>query len=69
MAKVLFWTAKQYKVFYTCYHSAQQNKLFALIKTLKYSSSSINIIAYSAYVVLITIWIPTSVISNYKEPL
>ena len=30
-AKASFWSLKEYKVFYTKFHSAQQNKLCALI--------------------------------------
>ena len=30
-AKASFWSLKEYKVFYTKFHSAQQNELYALI--------------------------------------
>ena len=33
-AKASFWSLKKYEVFYTKLHSAQQNKLYALIQVI-----------------------------------
>ena len=35
-AKASFWSIKEYKVFYTKFHSVQQNKLYALFKLFAY---------------------------------
>ena len=48
-AKASFWSLKKYKVFYTKFHSAQQNKLYALIQVNCLYPYPINIVSDSKY--------------------
>ena len=48
-AKASFWSLKEYKVFYTKFHSAQQNELYALIQVIHLHSYPINIVYDSLY--------------------
>ena len=48
-AKASFWSLKKYKVFYTKFHSAQQNKLYALIQVICLHPYPINIVSDSKY--------------------
>ena len=43
-SKASFWFLKKYKVFYTKFHSAQQNKLYALIQVICLYPFPINIV-------------------------
>ena len=51
-AKASFWSLKEYKVFYTKFHSAQQNELYALIQVICLHPYPINIVSDSIYFVL-----------------
>ena len=48
-AKASFWSLKEYKVFYTKFHSAQQNELYVLIHVSHLHSYPINIVSDSLY--------------------
>ena len=48
-AKASFWSLKEYKVFYTKFHSAQQNELYALIQVICLHPYPINIVSDSTY--------------------
>ena len=67
-AKALFWSLKEYKVFYTKFHSAQQNKLSALIQVICLHSYPINIVSDSLYSVFLLKNIETSTI-NSNQPI
>ena len=47
--KTSFWSLKKYKVFYAKFHSAQQNKLYALIQVICLCPYPINIVSDSTY--------------------
>ena len=48
-AKASFWSLKKYKVFYTKFHSAQQNELYALIQVICLHPYPVNIVSDSIY--------------------
>ena len=48
-AKASFWSLKEYKVFYTKFHSARQNELYALIQIICLHPYPINIVSDSTY--------------------
>ena len=52
-AKASFWSLKEYKVFYTKFHSAQQNKLYALIQVIHLHPYPINTVSDSLYSVFV----------------
>ena len=52
-AKASFWSLKEYKVFYTKFHSAQQNKLYALIQVICLHPYPIDIVSDSIYSVFV----------------
>ena len=64
--KASFWSLKEYKVFYTKFHSAQQNELYALIQVICLHPYPINIVSDSIYFVLKNI--ETSTI-NSNQPI
>ena len=66
--KASFWSVKEYKVFYTKFHSAQQNELYTLIQVIHLHPYPINIVSDSLYSVFILGNIETSII-NYSEPI
>ena len=43
--KASFWSVKEYKVFYTKFHSAQQNELYTLIQVIHLHPYPINIVS------------------------
>ena len=51
--KTSFWSLKDYKVFYTKFHSAQQNELYTLIHVIHLHPYPINIVSDSLYSVFI----------------
>ena len=55
---------KKYKVFYTKFHSAQQNKLYALILVICLYPYPINIVSDSKYSVFVLRNIETSTINS-----
>ena len=65
--KAAFWSLKEYKVFYTKFHSAQQNELYALIQVICLHPYPINIVSDTLYSVFILKNIATSTI-NSKQP-
>ena len=66
-AKASFWSLKEYKVFYTKFHSAQQNELYALIQVICLHPYPINIVSDSIYSVFVLKNIETSTI-NSNQP-
>ena len=48
-AKASFWSLKEYKVFYTKFHSAQQNQLYALIQVTCLHPYPLNIVCDSIF--------------------
>ena len=62
--KAPFWSLKEYNVFYTKFHSAQQNELYALIQIIHLHSHPINIVSDSLYSVFILGNIETSIIHS-----
>ena len=67
-AKASFWSLKEYKVFYTKFHSAQQIVLYALIQVTCLHPYPINIVSDSLYSVFILKNIETSTI-NSNQPI
>ena len=67
-AKASFWSLKEYKVFYTKFHSAQQNELYALIQVICLHPYPINIVSDSIYSVFVLKNIETSTI-NSNQPI
>ena len=67
-AKASFWSLKKYKVFYTEFHSAQQNELYALIQVICLYPYPINIVSSSIYSVFVLKNIETSTI-NSDQPI
>ena len=63
-AKASFCSLKKYKVFYTKFHSAQQNKLYALIQVICLYPYPINIVSDSIYSVFVLKNIETSTINS-----
>ena len=43
--KASFWSVKEYKVFYTKFHSAQQNEVYTLIQVFHLHPYPINIVS------------------------
>ena len=66
--KASFQSLKEYKVFYTNFHPAQQNELYALIQFIHLHSCPINIVSDSLYSVFILGYIETSII-NSNQPI
>ena len=66
--KASFWSLKEYNVFYTKFHSAQQNKLYALIQVICLHPFPINIVSDSIYSVFVLKNIETSTI-NSNQPI
>ena len=66
--KASFWSVKEYKVFYTKFHSAQQNELYTLIQVIHLHPYLINIVSDSLYSVFILRYIETSII-NCNKPI
>ena len=66
-AKASFWSLKEYKVFYTKFHSAQQNELYALIQVICLHPYPINIVSDSIYSVFVLKNIETSTV-NSNQP-
>ena len=66
-AKASFWSLKEYKVFYTKFHSAQQNELYALIQVIHLHPYSINIVSDSLYSVFVLRYIETSTINSNQS--
>ena len=62
--KAFFWSLKKYKVFYTKFHSAQQNKLYALIQVICLHPYPINIVSDSKYSVFVLINTKTSTVNS-----
>ena len=67
-AKASFWSLKKYKVFYTKFHSAQQNELYALIQVICLHPYPVNIVSDSIYSVFLLKNIETSTI-NSNQPI
>ena len=65
--KASFWSVKEYKVFYTKFHSAQQNELYTLIQVIHLHPYPINIVSDSIYSVFVLKNIKTSTI-NSNQP-
>ena len=65
-SKASFWFLKKYKVFYTKFHSAQQNELYALIQVIHLHSYPINIVSDSLYSVFV-LNIETSTINSNQS--
>ena len=65
--KASFWSLKEYKVFYTKFHSAQQNELYALIQVIHLHSYPINIVSDSLYSVFVLRNIETSIINSNQS--
>ena len=59
--------SKIYKVFYTKFHSAQQNKLYALIQVIHLYPYPINIVSNSLYSVFVLQYIKTSTINSNQS--
>ena len=59
-----FWSPKEYKVFYTKFHSAQQNELYALIQVICLHPYPINIVSDSVCSVFVLKNIETSTINS-----
>ena len=66
-AKASFWSLKEYKVFYTKFHSAQQNELYGLIQVMHLHSYPINIVSDSLYSVFVLRNIETSTINSNQS--
>ena len=66
-AKASFWSLKEYKVFHTKFHSAQQNELYALIQVIHLHSYPINIVSDSLYSVFVLRNIETSTINSNQS--
>ena len=66
-AKASFWSLKEYKVFYTKFHSAQQNELYALIQFIHVHSYPINIVSDSLYSVFVLRNIETSTLNSNQS--
>ena len=62
--KTSFWSLKKYKVFYAKFHSAQQNKLHALIQVIYLYPYPINIVSDSIYLVFVFKHIETFTINS-----
>ena len=67
-AKASFWSLKEYKVFYTKFHSAQQNELYALIQVICLRPYLINVVSDSIYSGFVLKNIETSTI-NSNQPI
>ena len=65
--KASFWSLKKYKVFYTKFNFAQQNKLYALIQVIHLHLYLINIISDSSYSVFVLKNIETSTINSNQS--
>ena len=65
--KASFWCLKEYKVFYTKFHSVQQNELYALIQVIHLHPYPINIISNSSYSVFVLKNIKTSTINSNQS--
>ena len=66
-SKASFWFLKKYKVFYTKFHSAQQNELYALIQVIHLHPYPINIVSDSSYSVFVLKNIETSTINSNQS--
>ena len=66
--KASFWSLKEYKVFYTKFHSAQQNELYAFIQVICLHPYPINIVSDSIFSVFVFKNIETSTI-NSNQPI
>ena len=66
-AEASFWFLKEYKIFYTKFHSAQQNELDALIQVIHLRSYPINIVSDSLYSVFVLRNIETSTINSNQS--
>ena len=62
--KASFWSLKEYNVFYTKFHSAQQIESYALIHVIHIHTYSINIVSDSLYSVFVLRNIETSTINS-----
>ena len=62
--KASFWSLKEYNVFYTKFHSAQQIELYALIHVIHLHTYSINIVSDSLYSVFVLRNIEISTINS-----
>ena len=67
-AKASFWSLKEYKVFSTKFHSAQQSELYALIQVICLHPYPINIVSDSTYSVFVLKNIETSTV-NSNQPI
>ena len=65
--KASFWSLKKYKVFYTKFHSAQQNELYALIQVSHLHAYPINIVSDSLYSVFVLKNIKASIINSNQS--
>ena len=65
--KASFWSLKEYNVFYTKFHSAQQNELYALIQIIHLHSQPINIVSDSLYSVFVLRNIETLTINSKQS--
>ena len=63
-AKASFWSLKKYKAFYTKFHFAQQNKLYALLQVICLYPYPINTVSDSLYSVFVLKNIETSTIKS-----
>ena len=59
--------SKNVKFFYTKFHSAQQNELYALIQVIYLHPHPINIVSVSLYSVFILRYIETSTINSNQS--
>ena len=66
--KASFWSLKEYEVFYTKFHFAQPNELYALIQVICLHPYPINIVSDSIYSVFVLKNIETSTI-NSNQPI
>ena len=66
-AKASFWSLKEYKIFYSKFHSAQQNELDALIQVIHLRSYPINIVSDSLYSVFVLRNTETSTIKSNQS--
>ena len=66
-AEASFWFLKEYKIFYTKFHSAQQNELDALIQVIHLRSYPINIVSDSLYSVFVLRNTETSTIKSNQS--
>ena len=59
-AKATFWSLKEYKLFYTKFHSTQEKELYALIQAIHLHPYPFNIVSDYLYSVFILqyIWKP-----------